>query len=127
VIFDRRVEDVCWINLLDLRSSNALLRATLYDQRGDALAEAAAGRADDAIAWYYSFPDYQTASAAHLVLHAAAQQRIASIHDGAGCTADAARHYARFIELWSGTAPELQPEIDAARTRLAELSRSRGD
>jgi tetratricopeptide (TPR) repeat protein len=86
----------------------------------------AGGRGDDAIGWYNSFPDYATPSAAHLVLHATAQLRIARIHDVAGRPAEAARYYARFVELRASADAGLQPEVDVARTRLAELMRGGG-
>lgn len=47
-------------------------------------------------------------------------------HDRLGNSQEAARHYARFVELWRESDPQFQPVIDAARQRLAELTRAAG-
>jgi eukaryotic-like serine/threonine-protein kinase len=52
-----------------------------------------------------------------------ALERLARIHDEAGRDEDARRYYARFIELWQGGDPVLQPRVEAARRRIAELMR----
>jgi tetratricopeptide (TPR) repeat protein len=91
------------------------------------LAEAliAAGRAEEALGWYESLPDYTTSAPAQLALHSAAQVRIARIHDAAGRADAAVRHYMRFVELYAAADAELQPLVEAANKRAAELRRSR--
>jgi DNA-binding SARP family transcriptional activator/TolB-like protein len=78
----------------------------------------ASGRITEAARWYATFPD---PSARDLVYLAPAHLRRAQIHDDAGDHAQAARHYQRFVALWSDADPELQPEVERARLRLREL------
>ena len=42
--------------------------------------------------------------------------------EDAGDTVGAARAYARFIHLWEGADPELQPRVEAARRALERLA-----
>ena len=44
----------------------------------------------------------------------------------AGDLENAAVYYARFVELWADADAELQPRVEAARTRLEEIIRERG-
>jgi eukaryotic-like serine/threonine-protein kinase len=50
-------------------------------------------------------------------------QRLAELHDERGDTAAAAGYYSRFVELWAGADAELQPRVEAASRRLAQLAR----
>ena len=52
---------------------------------------------------------------------APAHLRQAEIYERRGKRDLAARHYRRFIELWSRADPELQPAVAEARKRLAEV------
>jgi hypothetical protein len=53
-------------------------------------------------------------------------ERLAQLYDEAGDVENAALYYARFVELWAGADAELQPRVEAARARLAEIIRERG-
>jgi tetratricopeptide (TPR) repeat protein len=75
------------------------------------------GREDEALGWYAAIAER---AAYELVYLAPAHRRQAEIYQRRGQRALAARHYRRFIELWSGADPELQPAVAEARTRLAE-------
>jgi hypothetical protein len=57
-----------------------------------------------------------------LVYLAPSHLRQAEIYDRRGDPRQAVKHYRRFIELWSNADPELQPVVDGARKRVAELS-----
>ena len=48
--------------------------------------------------------------------------RQAEIYDRRGDRDEAVKHYRWFIQLWQNADPELQPVVDGARKRLAELS-----
>jgi DNA-binding SARP family transcriptional activator/tetratricopeptide (TPR) repeat protein/TolB-like protein len=76
------------------------------------------GRGAEAIRWYATFPDPVARDLPYLAL---SHLRRAWIHDDAGDSDAAAWHYRRFIELWAGADAELQPEVDRARSRVAEL------
>jgi tetratricopeptide (TPR) repeat protein len=54
-----------------------------------------------------------------------ALRRLAELYDARGDTEQAARYYARFIDLWSKADPELQPQVRAARARLERLTTAR--
>jgi hypothetical protein len=75
------------------------------------------GCLDEAIHWYGSFdriPMFDLVFLAHL--------RRAEIYDRRGQLDQAARHYARFVEIWSDCDPELRPIVDRAEQRLSELA-----
>ena len=46
--------------------------------------------------------------------------------DSLGDTDKAALYYAQFVELWADADAELQPQVEAARSRLEEILRERG-
>ena len=48
-------------------------------------------------------------------------ERLAVLYDARGDTDDALKHYQLFVELWEEADPELQPRVEAARIRIAEL------
>lgn len=47
--------------------------------------------------------------------------RLGELHDDLGNAEQAADYYARFVELWENADPELQPRVEAVRSRLAVL------
>lgn len=47
--------------------------------------------------------------------------------DGLGRTGEAVKHYRLFVEAWADADPELQPQVEAARSRLEELERESED
>lgn len=61
-----------------------------------------------------------------LIDRARAVLALARIRDEAGDADEAVQLYARFITLWKDADPELQPQVEAARARLAEIVRERG-
>jgi DNA-binding SARP family transcriptional activator/TolB-like protein len=105
-----------------LAVSEGLLDAPFGNQGTDRYARAEAlralGRDDEARAWYASLGETTIDMA---IFAAPAQLRLAEIAEQKGDTARAARHYGRFIELWKDADPELRPEVDEARRRLARL------
>jgi tetratricopeptide (TPR) repeat protein len=60
-----------------------------------------------------------------LVYLAPSHLRQAEIYDRRGDRDEAVKHYRRLVELWRNADPELQPVVDGARKRLAELERER--
>lgn len=48
-------------------------------------------------------------------------RRRGELHEERGAAADAARHYARFVEIWRDADPELQPVVRDVRDRLGRL------
>ena len=87
-----------------------------------------AGRADSAIAYYERsltepwnyriWHDGSTLAPTH--------ERLGQLYDEQGDLENAALHYARFVELWAGADPELQPRVRAAQARLEAIVRERG-
>ena len=51
-------------------------------------------------------------------------KRLGELYEAKGDRQDAAAYYAAFIALWKNADPELQPEVDDVRRRLARLSDS---
>jgi serine/threonine-protein kinase len=81
---------------------------------------AAAGRLDEALGWYGSFDEHGPWG--RTVLGQAALRQ-ARIHDAVGRTAEAARHYARFVYLWQNADARFAPAVEQASQRLASLQR----
>ena len=50
-----------------------------------------------------------------------ALERAAQLYDGLGDPSNAAKYYARFVEVWAEADQELQPRVRAAQARLEEL------
>jgi tetratricopeptide (TPR) repeat protein len=98
------------------------LRAMTHQRflRAELLLEA--GRPHDALGWYRSFGEHALHDLAYL---APAQYRLGQIHERLGNRREAARHYARAVELWSDADPELLPLAASARARAAELGGAR--
>lgn len=53
-------------------------------------------------------------------------ERLGQLHDAAGNPQRALFHLARFAELWGNADPVLRPAVEAARSRIAALSRRAG-
>jgi tetratricopeptide (TPR) repeat protein len=88
-------------------------------RRGELLIES--GRPSDAIPLLTSFAE----SYYDLLFEAPAARHLGLLAEGRGDLAEARRHYRRFIELWSGAEPELQPRVAEAERRMAKLNASR--
>lgn len=84
--------------------------------RGELLSRA--GRLQEALRWYDAADAGSEAGVLNL---APAHLGMAQIHDRLGHPEEAARHYARFVELWQDADPELQSRVEGARRRLARL------
>ena len=87
-----------------------------------------AGVRDSAIAYYEG---YLNAFESHRAFWDAsvlgpALERLAVLYDEAGDLESAALYYARFVDLWKGADPELQPRVEAAQRRLNEIFAARG-
>lgn len=79
---------------------------------------AAAGREEEALRWYGSFPE---PAGYDLIYLAPSHLRRAEIHERRGEHQQAIFHYQRFIELWAECDPELRPIVAEARGRLDTL------
>ena len=92
--------------------------AEAYDRYCRAELLARDGKEDEALGWLQSIAER---AAYELVYLAPAHLRQAEIYDRRGDRNRAAQHYGRFVELWGDADPELQPAVEKARRRLAEL------
>lgn len=82
-----------------------------------------AGRADSAVAWYRRDLETPQLNAPNRPI---LFERLGQLYDEQGDLENAALYYARFVELWADADAELQPRVEAARARLAEIIRERG-
>jgi tetratricopeptide (TPR) repeat protein len=74
------------------------------------------GRNAEALRWFASLGD---GSVTDITLRAPSHLRQAEIHERLGNRTEAARHYKKFLELWSDADPELQTTVNTARRALA--------
>jgi tetratricopeptide (TPR) repeat protein/tRNA A-37 threonylcarbamoyl transferase component Bud32 len=84
----------------------------------------AAGMPDSAIVAYErstAFPGYRSNEFEYYTL-ALSTERLAALYDARGDTAAAIENYRLLTELWEEADPELQPRVETARHRAAELS-----
>jgi serine/threonine-protein kinase len=92
---------------------------------GLARAHDLAGNADSALAAYRRYVD--TPAMGHLELDqmylAGAYTRLGELDEARGDRARAAAAYTRFLQLWQGADPELQPVVTQVRRRLAALGK----
>jgi tetratricopeptide (TPR) repeat protein len=102
--------------------------ASLCKSLSLALTFEAAGQADSAIAYYDAYantPSFgRVVNDGNYLGHAL--ERLGQLYDAQGDFENAAVYYARFVDLWSGADPELQPRVQAAQARLEEIVRERG-
>ena len=107
------------LNTADWETAASVFVAEAYDRyfRAELLADI--GKDDEALGWLRSIAER---ASYELVYLAPAQLRQAEIYDRRGDRGEAVKHYRRFIQLWQNAEPELQPVVDGARKRLAELS-----
>ena len=93
----------------------------------------ALGQADSAIAEYQAYlatPYFQKIFGAEngnirfgdAMVLAGIHKRLGELYEAKGDRQHAATHYGAFIELWKNADPELQPEVENVRRRLARLS-----
>jgi DNA-binding SARP family transcriptional activator/TolB-like protein len=95
-------------------------RASERYLRGDVLASL--GRDAEALRWFASLGE---GSVTEIPLRAPSHLRQAEIYERLGKPDEAARHYARFLELWHNSDPEFRPPVQVARGRLASLTQIR--
>lgn len=81
------------------------------------------GNPRQALRMYATFPD---PGAYDLMYLAPAHLRQAEIHEQLGEHAEAIEHYRRGIQLWKNADPALQPWVEHARLRLAQLETEAG-
>ena len=103
-------------------------RCSICPKLGMAMAFEAVGQPDSALAWYESYledrqPNRMYWDQAGL---AWSMKEAARLADELGDTEEAALYYAQFVELWADADAELQPQVEAARSRLEEILRERG-
>ena len=55
---------------------------------------------------------------------AGSHKRLAELYDAKGDRAKAMTHYTRFVGLWKNADLDLQPHVQKARERLAQLQRA---
>jgi tetratricopeptide (TPR) repeat protein len=101
------------------------LTCTLY---GLGQAYERAGEPDSALATYERYLDATSIAQAFTDPGslAAILERLGEMYDERGDWEKAAEYYARFVELWQGADPELQPRVEAAQQRLDEIFAERG-
>ncbi len=73
------------------------------------------GRGEEAAAWYRCFAENSIYDQVYM---APGLERAGDLAGGIGDVRASERHYARFVELWSGCEPELQHRVERARARL---------
>lgn len=98
----------------DVAFTPFVARANERFLRGEVLA--GMGRNAEALRWFASLGD---GSVSEIPLRAPSHFRQAEIHRHLGNRGQAARHYARFLKLWSDADPVFQPLVDSARRGLA--------
>jgi tetratricopeptide (TPR) repeat protein len=101
------------------------LTCVLY---GLAQAYERAGQPDSALATYERYLDLTTIAQTFTDPGslAAILERLGEMYDERGDWEKAAEYYARFVELWEGADPELQPRVEVAQKRLDEIFAERG-
>jgi tetratricopeptide (TPR) repeat protein len=87
-----------------------------------------AGQPDSAVVYYerYLAPTQNWRAYTDAAWRAWTLERLGQLYDELGDLEQAAGYYAAFVELWVEADPELQPRVQAARTRMEEIVRERG-
>jgi tetratricopeptide (TPR) repeat protein len=87
-----------------------------------------AGQPDSAIAFLERFINDPAFPTGRVIedgrSRAGSHKRLAELYDANGNRAKAMSHYSQFIELWKNADPDLQPHVQKAKARLAELQRA---
>jgi tetratricopeptide (TPR) repeat protein len=86
-----------------------------------------AGRADTAIALYERALGLHSLDGLmyEATWYPLVLRRLGELHEARGDRAKAMEYYNQFVELWKDADTSLQPQVVAARARLAELVRER--
>ena len=87
-----------------------------------------AGRPDSAIVYYekYLAPAFNWRQWVDGKWKGRTLERLGRIYDEKGDLERAAGYYGMFVDLWADADPELQPRVQAARSRMEEIVRERG-
>jgi len=87
-----------------------------------------AGRPDSAIVYYekYLAPAFNWRTWLDGLWRGWTLERLGQLYEEVGDLEQAAGYYGLFADLWADADPELQPRVDAARTRMEEIVRERG-
>ncbi len=96
---------------------------------GVARAYDTAGQADSARAVYERYlelPEGFRLWTGDAIYRGPVLERLGQLYDDSGDLENAAKYYARFVELWAEADEELQPRVRAAQARLEEIVRARG-
>jgi tetratricopeptide (TPR) repeat protein len=117
---NRDAEALALLERAGWEAASSVFASEAYDRYFRAELLERLGRQDEALGWYGSIAER---AAYELVYLAPAHRRQAEIYERRGQRELAAPHYRRFIELWNGADPELQPAVAKARSRLAEVER----
>jgi len=99
-----------------------LLAVPFFSEEGSRYLRAEAlyqlGRDEEALRWFsHAFE----ATPDELVYLAPGHLRQAELYERLGDRKQAVEHYSRFVQLWKGCDPELQPSVERAKARLASL------
>jgi tetratricopeptide (TPR) repeat protein len=103
----------------DCAACTAVLVALAYDR---------ANKPDSAIAEYQRFLDTRQATPfqADAQNLAFAYKSLGRLYEAKGDRGNAATYYPKFVELWKSADPDLQPQVQDVRKRLARLSDTEG-
>ena len=82
-----------------------------------------AGKPDSAIAVYerYAQDKHLNRLRVDATFLGPSLKRLGELYEAKGDRDNAAKHYDRFVELWKGADPELQPALQEVQGRLAKL------
>ena len=133
-----RHEALAWIALVEKRPLDAVSEFRKSDSLPDGPASAcvgciqafvarafdAASLPDSALAAYAAYVDAPSAFQMMFINDfnlGPALKRLGELYEAKGDRAKAAAYYQRFIELWKGADPELQPHVAEVRRRLIRL------
>jgi tetratricopeptide (TPR) repeat protein len=82
------------------------------------------GRDEEALGWYGAFPFLGYSSA---IYRGPSHLRRGEIYEQAGDHEKALKHYMLFVEWWKDADPELQPQVEDVRRRIARLAGETGN
>jgi tetratricopeptide (TPR) repeat protein len=95
-----------------------LILSETYQRYMRALLLEKAGRLEEALRWYGSLGQ---ASADGFVYFAAKHLKMGELYERMENQEKAAKHYARFVELWRDCDPQFRPTVEDVRERVARL------
>ena len=82
-----------------------------------------AGKPDSAISYFKQFVEAKaTPIGPRATWLPLSHKRLGELYENKGNAAEAARHYAAFVELWKNADPDMQPRVAEVRRRLQKLT-----